>query len=155
MLHRANDPVSLPPEKRGVAQRISDRLAQDEVKATARQKLPRLLLPNGEQVELPSEAALLLRYLFAALAEGQAVSVVPLHKELTAEEAADLLNISRQGLVDLLEAVKLPYHKPNKHCRIRATDLLRYKQQRDEERSKALRELTQLSEETGDYYGEE
>ncbi len=154
MLHHANDPVSLPPEKRSVAQRISDRLSDKASGAREGQKLPRLVLPNGEQVELPAEAALLLRDLFAALADGQAVSVVPLHKELTTQEAADLLNISRQGLVDLLEAGKLPFHKPNKHRRIRAADLLRYKQQRDEERAKALSDLTQLSEEMGDYYGE-
>lgn len=154
MLHHTNDPISLPPEKRGVAQRISDRLVDEGSGPEADRKLPRLVLPNGEQVELPGEAALLLRDLFAALAEGQAVSVVPLHKELTTQEAADLLNISRQGLVDLLEAGKLPFHKPNKHRRIRAADLLRYKRQRDEERAQALRELTQLSEDTGDYYGE-
>lgn len=155
MLHHANDPVSLPPEKRSVAQRISERLAPDEAGAATRQKLPRLVLPNGEELELPIEAAVLLRDLFAALADGQAVSVVPLHKELTTQEAADLLNISRQGLVDLLEAGKLPYHKPNKHRRIRAADLLHYKQRRDAEREQTLRELTQLSEETGDYYGGE
>ncbi|MFP2903825.1 helix-turn-helix domain-containing protein [Pyxidicoccus sp. 3LFB2] len=155
MLHHATDPVSLPPEKRSVAQRISERLAPDEAGAATRQKQPRLVLPNGEQLELPIEAAVLLRDLFAALAAGQAVSVVPLHKELTTQEAADLLNISRQGLVDLLEAGKLPYHKPNKHRRIRAADLLQYKQRRDAEREQTLRELTQLSEETGDYYGDD
>ena len=153
MLHHANDPIALPPEKLRVAQRISDRLG-DGPGAGAGRALPRLVLPNGEQVELPHEAALLLRDLFAALADGQAVSVVPLQKELTTQEAADLLNMSRQGLVDLLEAGKLPFHRPNKHRRILAADLLRYKQQRDEERSRALRELTQLSEEIGDYYGE-
>lgn len=153
MIHHLNDPVTLPPEKRGVAQRISDRLAGKTPDVSPGPALPRLILPNGEQVELPAEAALLLRDLCAALAQGQAVSIVPLHKELTTQEAADILNISRQSLVDLLEAGKLPFSKPNKHRRIRAADLLAYKQHRDAERAEGLRELTQLSEDLGDYYG--
>lgn len=150
MHHRANAPISLPPAKRGIAQQISDHLADDNPGVRGR---PYLGLPRGQQVELPSEVLGLLRDLFAALAEGQAVSIVPLHEELTTQEAADLLNISRQGLVDILKAGKLPYAKPNKHRRIRAADLLRYKQQRGKKREQALRELTQASEELGGYYG--
>jgi len=153
MIHHQNDPIALPPEKLPLAQRIHRQLVEAADVRGARRKPPLLVLPNGDQVELPEEAAVLLRDLFAALADGEAVSVVPLHRELSTQEAADLLNISRQGLVNLLEAGKLPYYKPNKHRRIRAADLLRYKKQRDEERAEGLRELTQLSEETGDYFG--
>ncbi|MFP2926731.1 helix-turn-helix domain-containing protein [Pyxidicoccus sp. 3LG] len=153
MLHHANDPIALPAEKLPLAQRIRRQLETATDARSARRQAPLLVLPNGEQVELPEEAAALLRDLFAALADGEAVSVVPLHRELSTQEAADLLNISRQGLVNLLEAGKLPFHKHNKHRRIRAADLLRYKRQRDEERAEGLRELTQLSEESGDYFG--
>ena len=152
MPHPRKEPVALPPEKQDVARRISDRLLGKG--SGRRRRAPRLVLSNGEEVELPTEAALLVRDLFEALAQGQAVSVVPLHKELTTQEAADLLNISRQGLVDLLEGGALPFTRPGKHRRIRAADLLHYKRQRDGEREKALRELTRLSEEAGDYYGD-
>ncbi len=153
MLRHANEPIALPPEKLPLAQRIHRQLETAADVRGAKRQAPLLVLPNGEQVELPEEAAALLRDLFAALAEGEAVSVVPLHRELSTQEAADMLNISRQGLVNLLEAKKLPFHKHNKHRRILAADLLRYKRQRDEERAEALRELTQLSEEVGNYFG--
>ena len=153
MLHHENEPIALPPEKLPLAQRIHRQLETAADVRSAKRRAPLLVLPNGDQVELPEEAAALLRDLFAALADGEAVSVVPLHRELSTQEAADLLNISRQGLVNLLEAGKLPFHKHNKHRRIRAADLLRYKRRRDEERAEALRELTQLSEESGDYFG--
>lgn len=149
-----NEPIALPPEKLSIAQRIHQQLETVAEFQGTRRQAPRLVLPNGDEVELPEEAAALLRSLFAALAEGEAVSVVPHHRELTTQEAADMLNISRQGLVNLLEAKKLPFHRNNKHRRIRAADLLRYKQQRDKERAEALRDLTRLSEEMGDYFGE-
>jgi excisionase family DNA binding protein len=153
-MHRhENEPIALPPEKLPLAQRIHRQLETAADVRGAKGQVPLLVLPNGEQVELPEEAAGLLRDLFAALAEGEAVSVVPLRREFSTQEAADLLNISRQGLVNLLEAGKLPFLKRNKHRRIRAADLLRYKRQRDAERAEALRELTQLSEESGDYFG--
>ncbi|ATB30749.1 helix-turn-helix domain-containing protein [Melittangium boletus] len=154
MLRRENEPIALPPEKLPIAQRILRQLELATDGQGTKRQAPLLVLPNGDQVELPEEAAALLRDLFAALVDGEAVSVVPLHRELSTQEAADLLNISRQGLVNLLEAGKLPFYKPHKHRRIRAADLLRYKQRRDEERAEALRELTQLSEEAGDYFGE-
>ena len=149
-----NDPIALPPEKLPLAQRIHRQL-ETAAKAQGTGRQAPLLVLNGVQVELPEEAASLLRDLFAALADGEAVSVVPLHREFSTQEAADLLNVSRQGLVNLLEAGKLPFHKHNKHRRIRAADLLRYKRQRDAERAESLRELTQLSEEAGDYFGQE
>jgi excisionase family DNA binding protein len=153
MLHPGNEPIALPPEKLPLAQHIHQQLETAPEALGAPPQALVLVLPNDERVELPDEAAALLRDLFAALAAGEAVSVVPQHRELSTQEAADLLNISRQGLVNLLEAGKLPFHKPNKHRRIRAADLLHYKRQRDRERAEALRELTQLSEEEGDYFG--
>ncbi len=148
---RFNDPVELPPEKRSIAERISTRLlslGQQEGRK------PRLVLPNGEEVELPPELLLLLRDVTTALARGEPVSVVPMHRKLTTQEAADLLNISRQHLVNLLEAGEIPFTRPGKHRRVRAADVLAFKKKRDTERRTALRELTHLSEEAGDYFGD-
>lgn len=148
-----NDPVDLPVEKRVVAERISARLLEP-VRDMGRK--PRLTLPNGEEIELPPELLLLLRDITSALARGEPVSVVPLHREMTTQEAADLLNVSRQHLVDLLEAGEIPFTRParGKHRRVLAADVLAYKRRRDAGRRTALRELTHLSEDTGDYFGD-
>lgn len=148
-----NDPVDLPVEKRGVAERISMRLLES---SRGDGRKPRLVLPGGEEIELPPELLLLLRDVTAALARGEPVSVVPLHREMTTQEAADLLNVSRQHLVDLLEAGQLPFSRPGKgkHRRVLAADVLAYKKRRDAERRTALRELTHMSEDAGDYFGD-
>jgi excisionase family DNA binding protein len=148
-----NDPIELPVEKRGVAERISTRLREPSRGDSRR---PRLTLPNGEEIELPSEVLLLLRDITTALARGEPVSVVPLHREMTTQEAADLLNVSRQHLVNLLEAGEIPFTRPGKgkHRRVLAADVLAYKKRRDAERRVALRELTHMSEEAGDYFGD-
>jgi excisionase family DNA binding protein len=148
-----NDPVDLPAEKRGVAERISTRLLEP-TRGTGGK--PRLMLPNGEEIELPPELLLLLREITTALARGEPVSVVPLHREMTTQEAADLLNVSRQHLVDLLEAGEIPFTRPGKgkHRRVLAADVLAYKKRRDGERRTALRELTRMSEDSGDYFGD-
>ncbi len=87
----------------------------------------------------------------AQLAQGQGVTLVPEDKELTTQQAADLLNVSRPYLVKLLEQRQIPYTKTGTHRRLRVADLVAYKARRDEERGEALAELTQLSEELGHY----
>ena len=83
------------------------------------------------------------------MAIGNSVRVVPVHAELTSQEAADLLNVSRPHLVKLLEQGALPHHKTGRHRRGLFSDLMNYKQQRDEISRKALDELADLSQEFG------
>jgi excisionase family DNA binding protein len=85
------------------------------------------------------------------LARGDAITLIPVHQELTTQQAADLLNISRQYLVRLLEEGKIPYTRTGKHRRLRIDDVVAYKQARDRERGESLDELARLSNELGGY----
>lgn len=102
---------------------------------------------QAHQVELPTSALRLLVDILAELADGNAVKVVPIHAELTTQEAADLLNVSRPHLVKLLEDGVLPYHKTGKHRRVRFADLMQFKVQRDNESELAMQELANQAQE--------
>lgn len=94
---------------------------------------------NGaHRVELPTSALRLLADILAALAEGNAVKVVPVHAELTTQEAADLLNVSRPHMIKLLESGEISYHKTGKHRRVRFADLMNYKARRDTASEQAM-----------------
>jgi excisionase family DNA binding protein len=112
---------------------------------------PRLLTSADETIDLPEPLALLLRDAARHLAEGQDVRLLATDAELTTQQAADLLNVSRPYLVRLLDKGELPYHRVGTHRRVRVADLLVYKRQRDEQRREALSELTHLSQELGLY----
>src|SRR5438128_9896051 len=79
----------------------------------------KLVSPDGEEIELPRSVFHILQQIVYHLAHGRAVTVVPLNKELTTQEAADLLNVSRPYLIKLLEEGELPYFKVGSHRRIR------------------------------------
>ena len=103
-------------------------------------KLVQLVDSNDRShpIRLPMAALQLLSEILSELADGNAVKVVPVHAELTTQEAADLLNVSRPYLVKLLETGRLAFHKTGKHRRIRFDDLMSYKQARDEKSRQAL-----------------
>ncbi|GAB7546632.1 excisionase family DNA-binding protein [Cupriavidus sp. 8B] len=102
---------------------------------------------QAHRVELPTSALRLLVDILAELAEGNAVKVVPVHAELTTQEAADLLNVSRPHLVKLLETDALPYHKTGKHRRVRFADLMRFKAERDRASEQAMEALARQAQE--------
>lgn len=102
---------------------------------------------QAHPVELPTSALRLLLDILSELANGNAVRVVPVHAELTTQEAADLLNVSRPHLVKLLEEGTLPYHKTGKHRRIRFEHLMHFKSEREHAGETAMEELAKQAQE--------
>jgi excisionase family DNA binding protein len=104
---------------------------------------------SGQEKSLliPSVAYELLIDILSQISQGNAVTLVPVQAELTTQQAANLLNVSRPYLIKLLESSEIPHHKIGKHRRILAKDLYEYKADIDAKRSQSLDELTALSEE--------
>lgn len=111
----------------------------------------RLVSPGGEEIELPESVFRLMHQMVYELAQGNSVTIVPVHKVLTTTEAADLLNVSRQYLVELLDAGAIPFTKVGTHRRLRFADLMDYKKQRDATRREGLSRLTKTSQKLGLY----
>jgi excisionase family DNA binding protein len=103
------------------------------------------------KVSVPAPAFKLLIEVLGELAKGNAVTVAPFHKELTTQQAAELLNVSRPYFVSLLEAGVLPYRKVGTHRRVRLTDVLAYQRADDERRREAQHALTRDAEDLGLY----
>ncbi|HKI31647.1 MAG TPA: excisionase family DNA-binding protein [Gemmataceae bacterium] len=101
----------------------------------------------GETIVLPIPAVRLLKDILSEMAKGNGVTLLPLQAELTTQQAADLLNVSRPYLIGLLEEKKIPYRLVGKHRRIRLEDVLAYKQRDDRERLKVLGELVAQAQE--------
>jgi excisionase family DNA binding protein len=102
-----------------------------------------------ETIAVPLPAFRLLTNILSEMARGNAVTLIPVRSELTTQQAADLLNVSRPFLIELLEKGAIPFHKVGTHRRILLEDLMAYKQKNDQERLKALEELSALDQELG------
>jgi excisionase family DNA binding protein len=104
-------------------------------------------LEEEESVIIPASAFDLLIEVLTQMAEGNAVTIVPLHAELTTQETADILNVSRPYFVELLETGKIPFRKVGTRRRILCEDVLNYKKGIDSQRAKVLEELAAQAQE--------
>jgi len=100
-----------------------------------------------ESVVIPAAAARLFADILTQMSEGNAVTILPLQVELTTQQTADLLNVSRPYVVGLLDGGKIPCRKVGTHRRIYAKDVLDYKRAIDAGRSRALNELAKQAQE--------
>jgi excisionase family DNA binding protein len=112
----------------------------------------RLIVPSGKELRLPEPVREVLRRAVGELARGDGVSVLPVETELTTQQAAELLSVSRPYLVKLLEEEQeIPFHKVGRHRRVKLADLLEYKRGQDEKRRSLLGKLSRDAQEAGLY----
>lgn len=93
----------------------------------------------------------MLRDIVEALAQGQAVTIAPVHQRLTTQEAADLLGVSRPTVVKLLESGEIPFEQPGRHRRVRLADILAYRDRSVAERRAALDRMVEIADEADLY----
>lgn len=136
------------PETESDAQRFTELL---ESLSTAASDRPALVGPHNELIPLPQEAFEVLRQVFEAMKQGLAIHVAPLNAQLTTQEAANYLGVSRPTLVKLLESGAIPFIKPGRHRYVRIDDLISYAESLRERRATGLDELAREAEEGGFY----
>ena len=141
---REGEPVLVPDCDASTVRELDEALAHARGEAVLR-------IPSGHELTLPHSIYKVLEQVVHEMARGNAIRVLPVKAELSTQQAADLLNVSRPHLVKLLERGELPYHRAGSHRRIVLEDLLVYKERRDRERMEALDEITRVSDELGLY----
>lgn len=102
-----------------------------------------------KSIVIPLPALRLLTEILTEIAKGNAVALIPVRAELTAQQAADLLNVSLPYLIDLLESGAIPSRNDGTLSRVLYEDVMAYKRKTDGERLKALEELSALDQELG------
>ena len=102
-----------------------------------------------ESFSIPIRAFRLLNGILTEMAKGNAVTLIPIHAELTTQQAADILKVSRPFLIEQLEKGNLPFRKVGTHRRVMFKDLMEYKRTMDHNRLEALEELSAIDQELG------
>ncbi|MGY1898490.1 helix-turn-helix domain-containing protein [Nocardia gipuzkoensis] len=126
--------------------RIKDYLMQHPAEQTIRVSSEHA---GDDALVLPREAVSMLAFILAQAAEGRGVTVVPSHAELTTQQAADMLNVSRPYVVTLLEAGEIPFRLVGRHRRIRYDDLKQYQRRAEAKSRAAMDELAELGQDLG------
>src|SRR6516165_3238413 len=151
LLSEFRETVAPTPDDTQIAQESSRRLTRF-LAAKGRKPLRVRIAPDDEPEEtiaIPLSAFRLLNDILTEMAKGNAVTLIPVNAELTTQQAADLLNVSRPFLVEQLEKGVIPYRKVGTHRRILYKDLMDYKATMDRNRLKALDELAAQAQDLG------
>jgi excisionase family DNA binding protein len=101
-----------------------------------------LLVEEGADIVVPRSALSALTQVLAAFAHGEGVTVLPAQAELTTQQAADALNVSRPFLIGLLDEGRIAFRKVGTHRRVKASSLVEYMRADDAERHVAVDELS-------------
>lgn len=149
-------PLILPSEKEVAA--AGESLRQMKTLLSSRTGIQQMTLVtetgDREVLQIPVSAVRLFGEILSAVALGNAVRVVPIYAELSTQEAADLLNVSRPHLLKLLDEGVIPHTKTGIHCRVTLTDLVAYKEQRDTASRAAMEEIVVQAQKLGMGYEE-
>ena len=137
-------PIFAPNSDATIVKQLDDELARNK-------GVTKLVTPQGSEIRLPHSVLQVLVDVVHEMARGNAVKVMPIHAEITTQQAAELLNVSRPFLVSLLEKGEIEYRKVGTHRRVLLEDLLVYKDRRDRERLAALDELAKEDQRLGLY----
>lgn len=129
-------------------------LARESSRLLATRKLGRTsvrirLMDEGDAVTVPASAVRLFLQLLAEMSQGNSVTLIPTQAELTTQQAADLLDVSRPYVAKLLDDGKIPSRRVGKYRRVRFDDLMAFKRKDDEAREKILDQLTAEAQDLG------
>jgi excisionase family DNA binding protein len=116
-----------------------------------------LTLHEGKErtdIDVPEIVMRMLQAIMDEVAEGHAVALAPVDRQITTQKAADLLNVSRPHLVKLLEGGKIPFQKVGSHRRVRLADVLEYRARMEADAEKAYAELVAQGQALGMGYGD-
>ena len=143
-------PPSLPSEADAVLAKETGRVLASRIRNgdPIELRIPDDPSPEGT-VKLPLSAARLLVRILEEMARGNAVTLIPVHAELTTQEAAEMLNISRPSLIQLLDEGKIDYRRVGTHRRVRFEGLMKYRRRVEDERRAALKDLAAYDQELG------
>ncbi|WP_248285215.1 helix-turn-helix domain-containing protein [Alteriqipengyuania abyssalis] len=145
----SNQAEAMRPPTEDEAQKAGEALEALASALTPAGALPIQVTSNGEttRIELPKALGQLVLDLLAHVSREEMVTFVPYGAELTTNQAADLLNVSRPHLIKLLNDQEIDFHKVGSHRRVKSEDVLAYKRKRDTARSSALDRMQQLGQE--------
>lgn len=141
-------------EQTTIEPEASERDTYAQIAQVLAQPQVRILDPSGHETVIPPDLQDAIRTLADILAASKAVVVTALDKNLTTQQAADMLGVSRPYLVRLLESGAMPFTRVHSHRRIKYADLLAYRERQHREAREYLAALTQLNEEMGFYDAE-
>lgn len=131
--------------------RQDDRALATDALRQLRRRPRHFILPGGETVHIPKTAVNGLIEMLEAVAAGESATVVRTPREVTTQQAADILNVSRPTVVRLVDQGELPARMVGSHRRIPLPDLLGFRDRMIAERRQALDEMARDAEDLGLY----
>jgi excisionase family DNA binding protein len=112
--------------------------ASKRIESSQKNEVKIKIQESGEFLTIPKKALIFFAAIIQNMAEGKTISIVPSHSELSTQQAADILNVSRPHLIKLLEFNKIPFKKVGSHRRILLKDIMEYQDQLAKKREDQL-----------------
>jgi excisionase family DNA binding protein len=140
---------TLPSESEAVLARETFQILAARSPAAGPLRLGVLDGPDGQTLQIPAPAGQMLLRILEEMARGNSMALTPVHAELTTQEAAEMLNISRPSLIQLLDEGKIEFRRVGTHRRVRFNALLAYKRRLESDRRAVLAELAAYDQELG------